>query len=193
MDRTIFITEDIIPTSGDQGTKENSLVGKVMSQAYALAAEGDEPIHVFIDTDGGSLKVALTIYDMLKATKCEIHTYGLSEVCSAGVIIYLAGDKRFAFKHTQFMTHPASLSASGNHLDFDRSVDVIKLQGAAGRKIFKDILNVDDKLFDKLHDLTTYKFSKDAKKLGLVTDIIDEYPEALLEGYRKLINKQEDE
>ena len=39
MDRTIFITEDIIPTSGDQGTKENSLVGKVMSQAYALAAE----------------------------------------------------------------------------------------------------------------------------------------------------------
>ena len=111
MDRTIYITEDIIPTSGDQGTKENSLVGKVMNQAYALAAEGSEPIHVFIDTDGGSLKVALTIYDMLKATKCEIHTYGLSEVCSAGVIIYLAGDKRFAFKHTQFMTHPASLSA----------------------------------------------------------------------------------
>ncbi len=193
MDRTIFITEDITPTSGDQGTKENSLVAKVLNQAYALAAEGSEPIHVFIDTDGGSLKVALTIYDILKATKCEIHTYGLSEVCSAGVVIYLAGEKRFAFKHTQFMTHPASLSASGNHLDFDRSVDIIKTQGKAGRTLFKNILGVDDKQFDSLHDLTTYKFADDAKKLGLVTDIIDSYPEELLDGYRKLINKQEDE
>ena len=46
MDRTIYITEDIIPTSGDQGTKENSLVGKVMSQAYAMAAEGLSLIHI---------------------------------------------------------------------------------------------------------------------------------------------------
>tara|TARA_B100000131_G_scaffold212158_1_gene204013 strand:- start:106 stop:687 length:582 start_codon:yes stop_codon:yes gene_type:complete len=193
MDRTIYITEDIIPTSGDQGTKENSLVGKIMSQTYALAAEGTEPIHVFIDTDGGSLKVALTIYDMLKSTKCPIHTYGLSEVCSAGVVIYLAGEKRFAFKHTQFMTHPASLSASGNHLDFDRSVDVIRAQGLAGRNIFKDVLKVNDELFDKLHDLTTYKFADEAKELGLVTDIIDSYPEELLEGYRKVLTKQGDE
>ena len=97
MDRSIFITEDITPTSGDS-TKENSLTGKIISQTYALAAEGSEPIHVFIDTDGGSLKVALTIYDMLKATKCPIFTYGLSEVCSAGVVIFLAGEKRFGFK-----------------------------------------------------------------------------------------------
>ena len=192
MDRSIFITEDIVPTSGDS-TKENSLVGKIMSQTYALAAEGDGPIHVFIDTDGGSLKVALTIYDMLKATKCPIHTYGLSEVCSAGVIIFLAGEKRYGFNHTQFMTHPASLSASGNHLDFERSVDIIRKQGVSGRVIFKEVLGIDDLTYNALHDLTTYKFSDEAKELGLVTDILDEYPEELLNGYRDVMPKEEDE
>ena len=192
MDRSIFITEDITPTSGDS-TKENSLTGKIISQTYALAAEGSEPIHVFIDTDGGSLKVALTIYDMLKATKCPIFTYGLSEVCSAGVVIFLAGEKRFGFKHTQFMTHPASLSASGNHLDFNRSVDVIKQQGDAGRKIFKKVLGITDKVYNALHDLTTYKFSAEAKRMGLVTDIIDKYPKEPLKGYRDIMPKKEDE
>ena len=91
------------------------------------------------------------------------------------------------------MTHPASLSASGNHLDFDRSVEIIRTQGLAGRNIFKDVLKVDDALYDNLHDLTTYKFAKEAKELGLVTDIIDGYPAELLDGYRTVLAKQENE
>jgi len=182
MDRIIYITEDITPSSGEH-SGDSSLIKKISYQLLALAATGNKPIHLLIDTDGGNLKTALTLYDLIEACPCEVYTYALSEVSSAGVLIYLAGSKRYAFKNSQFMTHPSSLSVSGNHLEFDSSVGAVKKQGLLAKKLYKKVLGITNDEWNEIHDNTIYIMATEAKKRGIVTSIIKKYPEALLKSF----------
>ncbi len=50
-----------------------------------------KPISLYIDTYGGSLSAALSMYDTLKACCCPIVTIGIGKVMSAGVLLLAAG------------------------------------------------------------------------------------------------------
>ncbi len=182
MNRLIFITEDIRCTSGD-AAKEQSLIRRITDDiVYLNLISQKEPIHVLIDTDGGNLKTAMAIYDVLLASKAPIFTYGLSEVSSAGVLIYIAGKKRFAFKHTQFMTHESSLSVAGSKKDFEATSAQCIEQNDQVEKLFKERLKMGPRNFKKLHEVSNYLWAPDAKKYKIVTDIMDTLPTVLIQG-----------
>ena len=182
MNRIVFITEDIRCTSGE-AVKDQSLIRKITDDIiYLNLISQKDPIHVLIDTDGGNLKTALAIYDVLLASKAPIYTYGLSEVSSAGVLIYIAGKKRFAFKHTQFMTHESSLSVAGSKKDFEATSAQCLDQNAQVEKLFKERLRMGPRNFKKLHKASTYMWADEAKTYRIVTEIMNELPETLLNG-----------
>ena len=53
------------------------------------------PFELIISTPGGTAVDMFSIYDMMRQTQedCEIHTYGLGRVMSAGVVLLAAGTK----------------------------------------------------------------------------------------------------
>lgn len=53
------------------------------------------PFELLISTPGGTAVDMFSIYDMMRQTQedCEIHTYGLGRVMSAGVVLLAAGTK----------------------------------------------------------------------------------------------------
>ena len=53
------------------------------------------PFELIISTPGGTAVDMFSIYDVMRQTeeKCEIHTYGLGRVMSAGVVLLAAGTK----------------------------------------------------------------------------------------------------
>jgi len=53
------------------------------------------PFELLISTPGGTAVDMFSIYDVMRETqeKCEIHTYGLGRVMSAGVVLLAAGTK----------------------------------------------------------------------------------------------------
>tara|TARA_Y100000310_G_scaffold333156_1_gene410116 strand:+ start:4143 stop:4712 length:570 start_codon:yes stop_codon:yes gene_type:complete len=173
--KILFITEDITPTSEGKD-KEESLIRRIFLDVVNFNDNSKEPLHVLIDTDGGSLKTALSIYDILKSFNGPIYTYALSEVSSAGVLIYLAGERRYAFPHSQFMTHPSSLSVSGTDAEFDSSVSIVKQQTKKGDKVYKKVLGLTSKEVQLMHRDTMYMWGKDAKKKKIVTHIINKLP-----------------
>jgi len=175
MVKGIFITEDINPTSEGKD-KEESLIRRIFADIVNFNDNSKEPIHVFIDTDGGSLKTALSIYDILKSFNGPVYTYALSEVSSAGVLIYLAGEKRYAFPHSQFMTHPSSLSVSGTDAEFDSSVAIVKQQTKKGDQVYKNVLGLTIEEIQQMHSNTVYMWGKDAKKKNIVTHLIKKLP-----------------
>ena len=182
MNRIIYITEDIRSTSGDH-QKESSLVRKIFDEVtYLNLMSRVEPIHIMIDTDGGNLKTALTIYDLLRSSSAPIYTYGLSEVSSAGTLIYLAGDKRFAFTHTQFMTHESSLSVGGSKKDFEATAAQCLEQNAKVWDVFKSRIKIGKRNFKKLHAHSNYMFAEEAKKYKFVTEILTSFPDHLING-----------
>jgi len=183
MNRLIYITQDI-PGCGSKGNEgEDALVRNILDQVLLLSTvDKDKPIHVLIESNGGCVKTALSIYDILKMSEAPIYTYALSEVSSAGVLIYLAGSKRFAFKHSQFMTHPSTMSLHSTDKDFDQIADTLKEQNKRTKMIYKGRLRLSEKKYNKLHTSTNYLWPDEAKKYKIVTEIIEKFPEDLLFG-----------
>lgn len=182
MSQVIYLTEDIVPTSGES-TKDNSLI-KYMSESIMKADNlNKEPIHILVDTDGGNVKTALAIYDIIQAAHAPVYTYALSEVSSAGVLIFIAGKKRYSFKHSMFMMHPSSLSVSGNQMEFESSMDMVMGQTIKVEDIFKKQIKMSKRNYNKFHSLTHFIEAGEAKKLKIVTEIIEKIPEELLSAH----------
>lgn len=63
------------------------------------------PIHLYINTKGGDANAAMAIVDIIQNSKTPIYTYSIGEVMSAGLAIFVVGDKRFAGEHSLFLYH----------------------------------------------------------------------------------------
>ena len=48
------------------------------------------PVHMIINTYGGSTDEMFALYDMMKFVKCPIYTVGLGKIMSAGVLLLLS-------------------------------------------------------------------------------------------------------
>ena len=75
------------------GEINQELAEKVATQLLILQEMGDEPIKLFINSQGGHVEAGDTIHDMIKFIKPRVIIIGTGWVASAGITIYLAVDK----------------------------------------------------------------------------------------------------
>lgn len=89
------------------GEINQELAEKVTSQLLILQEMGDEPIKLFINSQGGHVEAGDTIHDMIKFVKPKVIVIGTGWVASAGITIYLAAEKqnRYTLPNTRFMIH----------------------------------------------------------------------------------------
>lgn len=92
---------------------DSAVTLEVMERLAELEEECDDPIDVVVNTEGAYVYQAFAIYDLLRASKCHIRTFGLGTVMSGGVIIFMAGDDRMMFANARMMMHEASFDHSG--------------------------------------------------------------------------------
>lgn len=71
-------------------------------------------INVRINSGGGDVFEGITIFNALKNSKAEIHTYVDGVAASMASIIALAGSKIFMSRYAQLMIHRVSGSANGD-------------------------------------------------------------------------------
>lgn len=72
----------------------------------------EAPITVVIDSVGGDVSAAYTIYDLLRASPCDIVTLSLAEVLSAAIIVVCAGTRRIVLPSTVMMVHAGEHSGN---------------------------------------------------------------------------------
>jgi ATP-dependent Clp protease protease subunit len=94
---------------------------RVTAQLLALQAEGDEPITIFINSQGGHVESGDTIYDMIKFVKPVVRIVGTGWVASAGALIYAAAkpENRFSLTNTRFLLHQPSGGAGGSATEIE--------------------------------------------------------------------------
>ena len=63
------------------------------------------PIEIWINTPGGAIEEEFGLYDVIRGLKSQITTVGFGMVCSAGVLLLAAGDKRVALSNCWMMSH----------------------------------------------------------------------------------------
>lgn len=118
--RAIFFSEDV----SDKAAAELSAM-----LLYYDNANNEEPIHLYIHSNGGAVSGLNNIYDVMQMIHAPVKTILLGKCYSAGAIMLAAGTKgeRYALKSSNVMIHgiqfsfPVAgedMSNNKNYLDF---------------------------------------------------------------------------
>lgn len=87
----------------------HELIGNMESAFQKLSTE---KIVLFVSSSGGELGLATAFYHWVRFAKIPLITVGMGEVCSSGVLIYLAGKERYILPNANFYFHPGSTGIS---------------------------------------------------------------------------------
>ncbi|MWL73602.1 ATP-dependent Clp protease proteolytic subunit, partial [Escherichia coli] len=87
------------------GEINQALAEKVVSQLILLQSINNDPIKIYINSQGGHVEAGDTIHDFIKFIRPEVHVIGTGWVASAGITIFLAAKKehRYTLPNTRFM------------------------------------------------------------------------------------------
>jgi len=139
---------------------------------------GYDPMDFVISTHGGSASDMFAIYDVMRDVRsdgCEIHTFGVGKVMSAGVLLLAAGTKgkRKIGKHCRVMMHSVIGGNSGPIFNLENEMSEIR----ATQERYINALKAETKMsvkqinnfFNRHVDI--YLSAEEAVKLG-IADIV---------------------
>jgi ATP-dependent Clp protease protease subunit len=139
----------------------------------------DEPIKLFINSQGGHVEAGDTIHDMIKFVKPRVIVIGTGWVASAGITIYLAANKedRFSLPNTRYMIHQPLGGFRGQATDIAiEAKEILSLR----KRINNIISNATGQPLEKVEKDTDRNYwlsSNDAVEYGIVNKIISSYDE----------------
>lgn len=156
------------------GEINQDLAREVTSQLLLLAAMGDEPIKIFINSQGGHVEAGDTIHDMIKFVKPEVIVVGTGWVASAGITIYLAAEakNRYSLPNTRYMIHQPAGGVQGQSTEIQiEAKEIIRMRERVNRLIAAATGQTYEKIA-KDTDRNFWMSADEAKDYGMVTKII---------------------
>lgn len=156
------------------GEINQDLAREVTSQLLLLAAMGDEPIKIFINSQGGHVEAGDTIHDMIKFVKPEVIVIGTGWVASAGITIYLAADakNRYSLPNTRYMIHQPAGGVQGQSTEIQiEAKEIIRMRERVNRLIAEATGQTYEKIA-KDTDRNFWMSADEAKDYGMISKII---------------------
>jgi ATP-dependent Clp protease protease subunit len=94
-------------------------VGKAIRWIIFENTKGNEPLTLYINSDGGNLPDAFALIDVMRMSKVPIRTIGIGSICSSAFLIFSAGTKghRLIGQNTTVMCHQFTESSEGKFHD----------------------------------------------------------------------------
>jgi len=148
---------------------------EVSEKLIAFSAESDEPIKVFINSQGGHVEAGDTIHDMLRFVKAKVLIIGTGWVASAGALIYAAVpvERRFSLPNTRFMLHQPSGGVGGQASDISiEAQEILKMRQRLNELFARQTGQSIEKI-EHDTDRNFWMSAVEAKAYGLVGKIID--------------------
>lgn len=167
--RTIIISGEI----------NQDLAERVTAQLLLLQEMGDEPIQLFLNSQGGHVEAGDTIHDMIRFVKPKVKIIGTGWVASAGMTIYLAADKadRYSLPNTRYMIHQPLGGVRGQATDIQiEAEEIVKVRGRINKMISEGTGQPLAKV-EKDTQRNYWLSVEEAKEYGIVNKIISQYDE----------------
>ncbi len=177
-ERIIFIGEPI----------DEHLANLVVAQLLFLEAEDPEKdIFLYINTGGGLVTAGLAIYDTMQYVKPDVVTICIGQAASMGALLLAAGTKgkRYSLPHSRIMIHQPLGGAQGQAVDVHiQAKEIMRIRDLINR-ILADHTGQPIERIAKDTDRDFYMSPEEAKKYGLIDNIIYKKPEEKKKGGRK--------
>lgn len=114
------------------GPIDDSLSSVVVAQLLFLQAESNKkPIHMYINSPGGSVTAGLAIYDTMQYVLPPVSTWCVGQACSMGSLLLTAGEKgmRYCLPNSRVMVHQPSGAAQGQATDIQiQAEEIVKMK-----------------------------------------------------------------
>lgn len=136
-----------------------------------------QPIEFILNTPGGSADDMFALYDIMRIVKekCDIETFGIGKVMSAGVLLLASGTKgkRKIGKNCRVMLHSVIGGSSGPIFNLENEIGEMKFMQSAYIQALSDETNMSYKQLKRMIDrkVNVYLSAKEAVELG-IADII---------------------
>jgi ATP-dependent protease ClpP protease subunit len=88
------------------GPINHSSVCCVRNLCLQALQNGATRIELHMSTEGGNMTSGFALYFFLKSLPVPLTTFNIGSVESVGVVIFLAGQQRYACPGTRFLVHP---------------------------------------------------------------------------------------
>ena len=167
--RTIFISGEI----------NQELAEKVSTQLLLLQEMGEEPIKLFINSQGGHVEAGDTIHDMIKFVKPKVLVIGTGWVASAGITIYLGADKenRYSLPNTRYLIHQPMCECRGQSTDLSIEAEQIIKVRKRVNSIISEATGQPIERVEQDTDRNYWMNASEAVEYGVVNKIISSYDE----------------
>ncbi|KAJ5998610.1 hypothetical protein N7451_006420 [Penicillium sp. IBT 35674x] len=152
----------------------------IVAQLLFLEADNPKkPIHLYINSPGGSVTAGLAIYDTMTYIAAPVSTICVGQAASMGSLLLAGGapGKRFCLPHSSIMVHQPSGGYHGQATDIAIHAKEILRIRAQLNNIYKRHLNGPKKLelddIEKLMERDYFMGAEEAKELGIIDEILD--------------------
>jgi len=136
------------------------------------------PIDFIVSTEGGSVTDMFALYDCMREVRkdCEINSFGVGKVMSAGVLLLAGGTKgtRKVGRNCRLMLHAISGGHFGSLKELETDIKEVKWYQAQYAKALAEETNLTEKkiraIFRKKTD--TYFDAQQAVEWGIADEIV---------------------
>lgn len=157
------------------GEINQDLAKSVTEQLLYLSAVSDDPITMFINSQGGHVESGDTIHDVIRFIKPKVKMIGTGWVASAGITIYLAADKkdRYSLPNTRYMIHQPAGGVQGQSTEIQiEAKEILRMRKRVNKLIAKATGQTLEQI-EKDTDRNFWLSAEEAKDYGIVGKIIE--------------------
>lgn len=144
-----------------------------------IPVEERKPIKLLIYSYGGDGQACFSLLDVIELSKTPVYTVNMGVAMSAGLLILLAGHKRFCLKNSTALAHSGSGGACGTYEQTEAQMKDYQRFVQTMRDYILERTNIDTKTFNKYKNKEWYLYSEEQVKYHVVDKIVDNIEELM--------------
>ena len=171
-DRIVFIGSEHPQLEGITNYNANLVIAQIL---FLMSDNKNQDINIYINSPGGSVTAGMAIYDTMQFVPCDIATYCLGQACSMGAVLLAAGTKgkRHVLPNSRVMIHQPWGGTMGTASDIVIQSEELKRHKQKLNEILAKHTGKKLKQVEKDTDRDFYMSAEEAKKYGIVDEVID--------------------
>ncbi|MDJ1257090.1 MAG: ATP-dependent Clp endopeptidase proteolytic subunit ClpP [Candidatus Midichloria sp.] len=168
-DRIVFVN----------GPIEDNMAAIIVAQLLFLESENpDKDIYMYINSPGGVVTAGMSIYDTMQYVKPRVATVCMGQACSMGSMLLTGGEPgmRYSLPNSRIMIHQPHGGYKGQATDIEIHANEILRIKHNMNLLYVKHTGQPLKEIEKRIERDSFMSASEAKKFGLIDDIIEKRP-----------------
>jgi ATP-dependent Clp protease protease subunit len=177
------------PTIGDRGIylfaddfdseSTSKAITFILNKNILPKKDRPENLTLIINSPGGDLNSAFALIDIMKGSRIPIHTLGIGQISSCGLLTFMAGEKghRTITPNTSILSHQYSWGSYGKEHELIARIKEFDLTGERMLNHYKKCTGLSEKVIKEIlmPPQDVWLSSKEAVKYGIADQVKNTY------------------